>query len=248
MVFQWVAGIMASLLISPTAWDGDVSRVHVHVWAAVLIGGLIASLPVALASLRPTTASTRHVIAVGQMLMGGLLIHLSGGRIETHFHVFGSLAFLALYRDWRVLITASAVAAIDHLLRGFFWPLSIYGVLTASVWRSLEHVGWVVFEDVVLIGSCLQGVREMREVADRQAQLEAIREGIESTVRERTEALRETTDRLREGEARIRAILGAAADGIVTFDDRQVVESLNEAAEAIFGLAHGEMVGARSRR
>ena len=45
------------------------------------------------------------------MLMGALLIHLSGGRIETHFHVFGSLAFLALYRDWRVLVTASAVVA-----------------------------------------------------------------------------------------------------------------------------------------
>ena len=41
---------------------------------------------------------------VAQMLMGALLIHLTGGRIETHFHVFGSLAFLAFYRDWRVLI------------------------------------------------------------------------------------------------------------------------------------------------
>ena len=31
------------------------------------------------------------------MCMGALLIHLSGGRIETHFHVFGSLAFLAAW-------------------------------------------------------------------------------------------------------------------------------------------------------
>ena len=37
------------------------------------------------------------------MLMSALLIHLTGGRIETHFHVFGSLAILAFYRDWRVL-------------------------------------------------------------------------------------------------------------------------------------------------
>ena len=50
----------------------------------------------------------RHVIAIGQMLMSALLIHLTGGRIETHFHVFGSLAILAFYRDWRVLISASA--------------------------------------------------------------------------------------------------------------------------------------------
>ena len=46
-----------------------------------------------------------------QSLMSALLIHLSGGRIETHFHIFGSLAFLACYRDWRVLVAASAVVA-----------------------------------------------------------------------------------------------------------------------------------------
>ena len=50
-----------------------------------------------------------------------------GGRIEAHFSVFASLAFLALYRDWRVLITASAVVALDHFLRGMFWPAPFSG-------------------------------------------------------------------------------------------------------------------------
>jgi len=80
------------------------------------------------------------------MLMGALLIHLTGGRIETHFHVFGSLAFLAFYRDWRVLITASAVVAADHYLRGLLWPRSAYGAAVVSDWRWLEHAGWVIFE------------------------------------------------------------------------------------------------------
>ena len=75
--------------------------------------------------------------------MGALLIHLTGGRIETHFHVFGSLAFLAFYRDWRVLVPATIVVALDHLLRGIFWPQSVYGVLVASEWRWLEHAAWV---------------------------------------------------------------------------------------------------------
>ena len=47
------------------------------------------------------------------MLMSGLLIDLTGGRIETHFHIFGALAFLSFYRDWRVLVTASAVVAAE---------------------------------------------------------------------------------------------------------------------------------------
>ena len=106
------------------------------------------------------------------MLMGALLIHLTGGRIETHFHVFGSLAFLAFYRDWRVLVPATIVVALDHLLRGIFWPQSVYGVLVASQWRWLEHAAWVLFEDVFLVVSCRRSFAEMRQTAERTAALE----------------------------------------------------------------------------
>ena len=117
MVCQWVAGIAAALWISPRTWAGPYNQVHIHIYAAVILGGLITALPVLLAALSPGKTITRHVIAAGQMLTSALLIHLTGGRIETHFHVFGSLAFLAFYRDWRVLITASLVVGLDHILR-----------------------------------------------------------------------------------------------------------------------------------
>src|SRR5580704_9843388 len=107
MLVQWVAGIAAAIWISPRTWAGSTSQIHLHVWLAVLLGGAITSLPVFLTITRPCDAFTRHAVAVCQMLMSALLIHLSGGRIETHFHVFGSLAFLAYYRDWRVLVPAT---------------------------------------------------------------------------------------------------------------------------------------------
>src|SRR5712691_1796921 len=160
MLFQWLAGIAAALWISPHTWTGPESRIHLHVWAALFLGRMITALPVFLALTQPGSALTRHAIAVGQMLTSALLIDLTGGRIETHFYVFGSLAFLAFYRDWRVLISATLVVAIDHFVRGIYWPQSVYGVLQASPWRWLEHAGWVLFEDVFLIGFCLQGVRD----------------------------------------------------------------------------------------
>src|SRR5262245_36278975 len=151
LAVQWLAGIIAALVISPRTWAGVSSEIHPHVWAALFLGGAISIFPIALAIVRPGGTMTRHTIAAAQTITSALLIHLSGRRIETHFHVFGSLAFLAFYRDWRVLITASAVVAADHLLRGIFWPQSVYGVLTASEWRWVEHAGWVVFEDIFLI-------------------------------------------------------------------------------------------------
>src|SRR5882762_9417930 len=151
MGFQWIAGIVFALWVSPLAWYGSVSRTHLHVWAAIILGGIISLFPALLGLLRPGRASTRYTIAVAQMLMGALLIHLTGGRLETHFHVFGSLAFLAFYRDWRVLVPATIVVAADHFLRGVFWPQSVYGVRSPSSWRWLEHAAWVAFEDIFLI-------------------------------------------------------------------------------------------------
>ena len=122
LAFEFVAGIATALWISPFAWSGHESQLHPHVWSAMVLGALIVSLPIWLARAHPDKSLTRQVIGIAQLLMSGLLIHLTQGRIETHFHVFGSLAFLAFYRDWRVLITATTVTSVDHLVRGYVWP------------------------------------------------------------------------------------------------------------------------------
>ena len=173
MIVQWIAGILAALFVSPQTWSGQTSQLHIHVWAAIFLGGAITIFPVWLTRVWPGAAITRQVIAVSQMLMSGLLIGLSGGRIETHFHIFGSLVILSFYRDWRVLVSATVVVAGDHFFRGLFWPYSVYGVLSASPWRFLEHAGWVIFEDVFLFISCLRSTDEMRSIANRTAALEA---------------------------------------------------------------------------
>jgi two-component system sensor histidine kinase/response regulator len=193
LAFEWVAAIFVAWWISPLAWAGVHSKIHPHIWFAVLLGGLVISMPIILALLRPGRTATRQVIAVAQMLMATLLIHLTGGRIETHFQIFGSLAFLAFYRDWKVLISASAVVAVDHFLRGNYWTQSIFGTPAAVWWRWLEHTGWVVFEDLFLIYSCVLGVRKTREIAWHQAQQESTQVRIEKTVHVRTTQLRDCT-------------------------------------------------------
>lgn len=198
MIVQWLAGIVAALWISPLTWIGDSSQIHVHVWAAVLLGGAISGFPVWLAWHHPGKAVTRHVIAVAQVLTSALLIHLTGGRIETHFHIFGSLAFLAFYRDWRVLATATVVVAADHLFRGLYWPQSVFGVLTASSWRWVEHAGWVLFEDAILIVAIRRMLQEMSEIALRRATLEGSNVEIERQVVERTAELTRTQAELLE--------------------------------------------------
>lgn len=227
MIFQWLLGMALALLISPRAWAGAQSSVHFHVWLAIFGGGLISGFPIFLALRQPGEVLTRQVVAVAQMLTSVLLIHLTGGRIETHFHVFGSLAFLAFYRDWRVLATATLVVALDHFVRGIYWPLSAFGVLTASPWRALEHAGWVIFEDVFLLMSIRRGLFEKHIVAQRQAELEDLNARIEHIVEERSAELRdEISEHKRTGAAlsetsRLLEMLFENTPDFIYFKDRE---------------------------
>ena len=236
LVFEWFAAILTTVLIAPLAWAGTTSWIHPHVWAATLLGGAIVSLPIALAWYQSSNVFTRHLVAVTQMLIGTLMIHLTGGRIETHFYIFGSLAFLAFYRDWKVLVTASLVVAFDHVIRGLFWPQSVYGVALIEPWRWAEHAGWVVFEDLFLIWSCRQSIGEMWAIAERQAALEGLHSQVEHQVAVRTAELRQS-------EAVNAGIVEVALDAIVTADHTGRVIEFNPAAEKIFGYSRDRVHG-----
>lgn len=91
----------------------------------------------------------------------------------AHFHIFGSLAVLAFHRDWRVLVPATAIVIADNIVRGAWWPHSIYGIHDPSHWRWLEHAGWVVFEDIVLIVPCVRAKQGLWMSAVRTAEMES---------------------------------------------------------------------------
>ncbi len=197
LLTQWLATIGLAALISPLSWQGQIASVHPHVWAAIFLGGAISLYPAWLGWTRSGRTATRHLMVGAQMLMSALLIHLTGGRIETHFHVFGSLAFFALYRDARVFATAVVLVYVDHLARGWFWPQSVYGVLSATVWRSLEHAGWVLFEVSFLVITVKVGLKDMRELVARQIGLEKINRDQEQEVLDRTHKLARSEDQFR---------------------------------------------------
>ncbi len=162
---------------------------------------------------QPGATANRYVIASLQMMWSALFIHLTGGRVESHFHIFGSLAFLAFYRDWKVLLPAVVTIAADHVMRGLLWSESVYGIANPEWWRFLEHAFWVVFESVILTLGIVESLKEMKALAERQAALEELNEHVEGKVTERTTELAEANVVLRreiEQRERIEAELRAA--------------------------------------
>ena len=204
VAIEALAAVLLAWLYTPSTWAGTGVSPHAHLLAALLVGGGCTAAGMWLARTQPGQALTRHVLAAAVMLMSGLFIHVGGGRIEVHFTVFVSLAYLASYRDWRVLLTATAVVAGDHLARGLLLPRSVFGTDQIDLLRVLEHAGYVVVEVAVLCYMCHLAMQEMRRGAmqmldaqDAQAEVEASRRELTS----RVEATRA------EAEARVRDIV-----------------------------------------
>jgi CheY-like chemotaxis protein/HPt (histidine-containing phosphotransfer) domain-containing protein len=136
------------------------------VFTAIVLGAAIASVPTLLVFWKPGTVATRHAVAVTQMLYGALLVHLAHGEFETSFHVFLSLALLALYRDFTVLVSASAIAIG-------------YGFVLGDVAHASVLAMWIVISCAALV---VGATRNRRDVRAHEAEIEAMRRDLLAAV------------------------------------------------------------------
>ena len=217
------------LLAVALAWGSP------YLVGVILAGGL--NVPAAtLAGRSPGWWGTRHAVAVTQMLWSGLLIQVTGGRAETHFHLFGSLAFLAFYRDWRVIATAATTIVADQSLRTALWPASVYGAGMAAPWRLLaEHTAWLAYEVAILVVGCLRSRADLRGIAEREAILARSNEDIEREVQARTAELQARTAELAAANRSLQVEMKARLQVETDLRQAHKLESVGRLAS---GVAH----------
>ncbi len=148
--------------------------------AALLVGGTVSGVTFFLARTRAGALETRFAIALGLMAYSGLFIHQSHGMVELHFHVFGSLAFLLAYRDWRVPVVAAAAIALHHLGLDTLDPHAQFAHVLPHGHHGLGivalHAVFVVFETAVLVFLSITLEREVVDLSNRRAAVNAERE------------------------------------------------------------------------
>lgn len=150
LILEWIGATSLGFLASFGSWaDG----VKVSVESGIIgffFGALFALPPMVFIKVAPGEKVTRYAVAFAQVCFSILLIYLTGGRIETHFHIFVSLAALSFYRDKNILWASAVLVVLDHIVRGFYIPMTVYGEALGVQWRWLEHAAWVFFESVIL--------------------------------------------------------------------------------------------------
>lgn len=167
-IFQWLLPLQAGLAaIVALASAGPAIPAWPPVVFALVAGLLLAGAALALIRFCPDATLARHGVALAQIGFSVVFIQLGGDRIEPHFHVFLSLALLALYRDPLVLPTATIAIFAGHLLPSL-WPVWSAARLGHAILDTWEHLGWLLLADAVLIASCVLTRREMWRVCHQQ--------------------------------------------------------------------------------
>ena len=129
---------------------------------------------------RATLSRTLRASAIsfGLISSSAILVHLSGGYIELHFHFFVMLVFLALYHDWVPYLLAVAYVAIHHGLVGTLWPNEVYNHAAAInapwTWGGI-HAFFILFQ---CIGSMIAWRFSERAAAQNELILNSVGEGI----------------------------------------------------------------------
>jgi hypothetical protein len=107
----------------------------------------IAAVP-ALAFLRARSSRvTSLLVAAASMGMSALLIALSHGMIEMHFHIFACISFLIVFGSIWPLILAGGCIAMHHVVFWLFWPKILFNHC-GGFDVVLVHAFFVVFEVV----------------------------------------------------------------------------------------------------
>src|SRR5829696_2446142 len=88
--------------------------------SAVVVLASAATLP-QLSRMERTTAA-----ALGLLTSSAVLVHLSGGVIEMHFHFFVMVGVVVLYQEWVPFLASVAYVVLHHAVIGSLDPESVF--------------------------------------------------------------------------------------------------------------------------
>ena len=190
LVFQWLASIATAIWATSQQIE-ELTTPHVPLlWRALGLGAP-SSPPHLDGGQPPGQGLTRQQIAIGQGMLTAMLStpRADGARCATRSS--------RRSRSWRctatsgVLLLASLIGTIDHVLGCYLWPHSVYGVGQVTNLAWVGDVTFILVEDVLLILAIRKSQSDMLGDARRQATIDGSQLAMEREVaeRQRTERL-----------------------------------------------------------
>jgi len=152
------------------------------------------------------TQTFKYIVSIVLLTFSIIMIQQSFGRIEMHFHIFGVLSFLVIYKDTKVISLAAAFIALHHIIFNYMqdFNISIFDtpIIVFNYGCGLDivllHAAFVIFEWFVLIRIVSNMNKVSNELHRTKEALESVNQNLESIVAVRTlelESAREEADK-----------------------------------------------------
>lgn len=147
------------------------------------------------------TQRYRDIMAVVFLSFSVIMIQQSFGRIEMHFHIFGTLSFLIIYKDMRTLSVGAIFILVHHFIFNYLqtYDVVLFGqpVVIFNYGCGLDivmlHGAFVLFEWFVLSIIVVHMRKSERELQRAQESLESVNKNLEGLVELRTLELQKAT-------------------------------------------------------
>jgi diguanylate cyclase (GGDEF)-like protein/PAS domain S-box-containing protein len=134
----------------------------------------VATFAGAAMALRSERRLSTVVASLGLLTSSAVLVHLSGGLIEMHFHYFVVVGVVALYQDWRPFLIAIGYVVVQHGVAGVIDPTIVYDH-QGAIQHPWAYAGLHGFFILGMSGAALVSWRLnealLRATADREDRL-----------------------------------------------------------------------------
>lgn len=148
------------------------------------------------------TQNYRYVIALVLLTFSIIMMQQSLGRIEMHFHIFGALAFLVIYKDYKILSVGSIFIILHHLIFNYLQEYNVVifdtPIVVFNYGCGLDivflHAAFVIFQWFVLHKIVKNMDYTHRELFRTKEALSSVNRNLEEIVEIRTLELKDAKE------------------------------------------------------
>ena len=167
--------------------------------------------------------------SVSLMTSSAMVVHLSGGITEAHFHFFVMIVILTLYEDWVPFLISLGYVVLHHGVGGAIQPDMLYshGPAQEHPWRfALIHGGFVAAAGAAGVSTWRHNEHARERALSAQHQADKLYLSVLETLSEGV-ALQGPDGSIRTANAAAARIMGSTTDRMVGKSDpgdhRQVI-------------------------
>jgi PAS domain S-box-containing protein len=139
----------------------------------------------------PSRTFRAVMASLGLVTTSAVLVHLSGGYIEMHFHFFVVVIIIALYQEWTPFLLTIGYVVLHHGLIGTLIPTHVYNhpVAWANPWQ------WAAIHAIFVTAASIASLITWRNSEADRTQTEATLEAL-AVRNKRLEVVRAVTEEI----------------------------------------------------